>query len=247
MVDVPRFAVVDVETSGLSSRRHRILQIGLVTVDADGTVVDQWSTLVRLPWPWSRVGPRRVHGITRRTLRGAPRATEALAELRRRLDGAVFTAHNVEFDAAFIEQAASRSGVPLSLGRRLCTLQLSRRLDPDRQLTHGLADVCARYDVPLERPHDALADATPRRPSSPTSSPPTASLDEADLVALYSRVAGQHPAGHVGAQRPPLRRLDDLGLRAEAQRAAAPATAGWRPGIVPSTKPAPASTTSSTG
>ncbi len=100
---LPRFAVVDVETSGLSSRRHRILQIGVVTVEGDGTVVDQWSSLVRLTWPWSRVGPRQVHGITRRALRGAPRAAEAMAELGRRLDGAVFTAHNADFDAAFIE------------------------------------------------------------------------------------------------------------------------------------------------
>ena len=36
---------------------------------------------------------------------------------------------------------------------------LSRRLDPDRQLSHRLADLCARYDVALDRPHDALADA----------------------------------------------------------------------------------------
>ena len=43
---LPRFAVVDVETSGLSQRRHRILQIGAVLVEADGTELDRWSTLV---------------------------------------------------------------------------------------------------------------------------------------------------------------------------------------------------------
>lgn len=156
---LPRFAVVDVETSGLSTRRHRILQIGVVTVERDGTPVDEWSTLVGLRWPWSRVGPRRVHGITRRSLRGAPTAAVALAELRDRLDGTIFTAHNADFDAAFIERAAARAGIPLSLGPRLCTLRLSRRLDPDRLLTHGLADVGARYGVALERHHDALSDA----------------------------------------------------------------------------------------
>ena len=35
---LPPFAVVDLETSGFSMRRHRILQIGLVTVDAEGKV-----------------------------------------------------------------------------------------------------------------------------------------------------------------------------------------------------------------
>ena len=47
----------------------------------------------------------------------------------------------------------------LDLDRRLCTLRLSRRLDPDRQLTHGLTDVCGRYGVTIARRHDALEDA----------------------------------------------------------------------------------------
>jgi DNA polymerase III subunit epsilon len=187
-VGLPRFAVVDVETSGLSTTRNRILQIGLVTVESDGTVVDQWSTLVALRWPWSRVGPRRVHGITRRSLRGAPKAPAAIHELRDRLAGSVFTAHNADFDAAFIERAAARADVPLELGRRLCTLRLSRRLDPDRQLTHGLAEVCARYDVPLERHHDALSDARATAGVLPYLLAAHEVHDEADLDALYSPV-----------------------------------------------------------
>ena len=157
---LPRFAVVDVETSGLRPRRHHVLQIGLVVVEGDGTVIERWSTLVRLRRPWHRVGPRHVHGITRRALRGAAHPADALAQLARRLEGAVFTAHNAAFDAAFVERAANRSSVPLRVERRLCTLDLSRRLDPGRGLTHGLADVCARYGVALTGHHDALADAS---------------------------------------------------------------------------------------
>jgi DNA polymerase III subunit epsilon len=157
-VALPRFGVVDIETSGLSTRRHRILQIGLVTV-VGGQVADQWSTLVRLRWPWQRVGPRKVHGLTRKQLRNAPTLRTALTELACRLDGAVFTAHNAEFDAAFIERAARREHVPLRLDPRLCTLRLSRQLDPDRALSHRLGDICNRYGVSLDHPHDALNDA----------------------------------------------------------------------------------------
>lgn len=157
---LPLFAVVDVETSGLRPGRHQVIQIGVVTVDNTGEVIDQWSTLVRLRHVWNRVGPKHVHGISRWSLRGATPASAAFAELMRRIDGAVFTAHNAAFDAAFIEQSAQRLGLPLHIGPLLCTLDLSRRLDPDRLLTHGLADVCARYDIALTRHHDALADAT---------------------------------------------------------------------------------------
>ena len=192
---MPRFAVVDVETSGLSSRRHRILQIGLVTVEADGTVVDQWSSLVRLRWPWSRVGPRRVHGITRRTLRGAPaRPPWRSPSCAGGSTANVFTAHNADFDAAFIERAAARSSLAMPLGPRLCTLQLSRRLDPERQLTHGLADVTARYDVTIERHHDALCDARATAAVLPHLLAAHGVVDAADLERLYvSRT--RHRAG----------------------------------------------------
>jgi len=150
--------VVDVETSGLSQRRDRILQIGAVIVESDGREIDRWSTLVRLRWPLQRVGPTDIHGITRPMLRGAPRMSTALDELAERLDGAVFTAHNAQFDAGFIERAARRrSG--FDLGPRLCTLRMSRRLDPDRKQSHRLIDVADRFGVPLLNPHDALADA----------------------------------------------------------------------------------------
>jgi DNA polymerase III alpha subunit (gram-positive type) len=162
-VSLPTFAVVDLETSGLSSRRHRVLQIGVVTTHADGTVVDTWSTMVKLRWPLQRVGPTEIHGITRRTLRGAPALDDALDHLAERLDGSIFTAHNAAFDAAFLERAGRRRAAADPLRERLdpllCTLQMSRRLDPMREQSHRLADVCERYGIVLDRPHDALGDA----------------------------------------------------------------------------------------
>jgi DNA polymerase-3 subunit epsilon len=158
MTQLPRFSVVDIETSGLSLRWHRILQVAVVTV-ADGQIVDQWSSLIRLRWPWQRVGPRNVHHLDRRTLRSAPARDLVLGELARRIDGSVFTAHNAAFDWAFISRAARKAGVDLPGVDRLCTLRLSRLLDPDRQLSHRLPDVCARYGVSNGRPHDALYDA----------------------------------------------------------------------------------------
>lgn len=155
-----RFAVVDIETSGLSVQHHRVLQVGVVTVDAEGTVLDRWSSLVRprSRW-WFRLGPRRIHGIDRRSLRRAPAAAEVLDQLVQRLDGAVFVAHNAAFDLPFLQRFAARGGRALPVEASLCTLLLSRRLDPDRRDSHRLGDLCQRYGVELVRAHDALADA----------------------------------------------------------------------------------------
>lgn len=153
-----RYGVVDIETSGLRVDRHRILQLALVTVEA-GEILDRWVSYVRLRWPLQRVGPRRIHGISRRDLRGAPTLGDALDEFAARLDGSVFTAHNASFDAAFLRSAARAARVDLTLGPALCTLRLSRKLDPERSQSHRLPDVCARYHVGHGRPHDALEDA----------------------------------------------------------------------------------------
>jgi DNA polymerase-3 subunit epsilon len=159
-LDEMRFAVVDVETSGLSLRRHHVLQIGLVVVDGNGRVLDRWSSLVapRRRW-WFRVGPVGIHGIRRQMVLDAPPGHEVLTELAARLGDAHFVAHNAAFDADFLRKASKTHGVVLSIVDPLCTLTLSRRLDPDRQLSHRLADLCARYGIELVRPHDALADA----------------------------------------------------------------------------------------
>jgi DNA polymerase III subunit epsilon len=159
-LDDMRFAVVDVETSGLSLRRHHVLQIGLVVVDGNGRVLDRWSSLVapRRRW-WFRVGPVGIHGIRRQMVRSAPPGSEVLTELTARLGDAHFVAHNATFDAEFLRKAGKTHGVVVPIENPLCTLTLSRRLDPDRQLSHRLGDLCARYGIDLVRPHDALADA----------------------------------------------------------------------------------------
>lgn len=183
---LPRFAVVDIETSGLSTRRHRILQVAVVTVE-NGEIMDEWTSLVALRWPFQRVGPRKVHGISRRRLRGAPPQSEVLTELAARLDGAVFTAHNVRFDWPFIERAAHRSRVPMTAPRRLCTLRLSRSLDPERQLSHRLGDLCERYGISNDRPHDALHDARATAAALPHLLAEHQVMSADDLDALYER------------------------------------------------------------
>ncbi|HZY09340.1 MAG TPA: 3'-5' exonuclease, partial [Ilumatobacteraceae bacterium] len=82
-----------------------------------------------------------------------------LTELVGRLGDAHFVAHNAAFDAEFLRKAGKTHGVEVSIVDPLCTLTMSRRLDPDHQLSHRLSDLCARYGIELVRPHDALADA----------------------------------------------------------------------------------------
>lgn len=156
------YAVVDVETSGLSTRWHRLLQVAVVNVelvDDRIDIVGEWSSLVGRRWPWPRVGPSAVHGIGRRDLRDAPRLRPVLDELATRVRGTTLVAHNLDFDWAFLRRAARRHRVALEPADTLCTLTMSRALDPERTLSHRLSDVAGRYGIVNDRPHDALHDA----------------------------------------------------------------------------------------
>jgi len=196
-MSLPRFAVVDVETSGLDTRRHRVLQLAVVTVDADGSIHDQWDSLVRLPWRFSRVGPTHVHGITRSMLRNAPRIDPVLTEMSARIGDSIFVAHNARFDGEFLLRAAHRKRGPkietAPLERRLCTLRMSRRLDPERLQSHRLADVCERYGVALTRPHEARADARATAELLPHLLRAHHITDERDLEPFFDRSPSGSP------------------------------------------------------
>ena len=154
------FAVVDLETTGLNPKEHDILQIAVVVTDAAGHELQAWSTFVKPPrWPFAALGPRNVHGISNLQLWRAPRLGRALRRLAQHLEGRVFTAHNVDFDLTFLDHDAQERGIRLPDSPVVCTLSLSRSLDPNFSRSHRLGDLCVRYGIVLERAHDALEDA----------------------------------------------------------------------------------------
>ncbi len=155
-----RFAVVDTETTGLSTDDDVVLQLGVVVVRHDGTVEHEFATyLRRRTWGLGHVGAYHVHGITRRQLRSGMKPAEALEMLNVLIASCVFVAHNAKFDLGFLRADSARLGVPLRVTGPLCTLVMSRKLDPQRTQSHKLRDVAARYGKSTDRPHDALADA----------------------------------------------------------------------------------------
>ncbi|MEV0127862.1 TerD family protein [Dactylosporangium sp. NPDC050688] len=149
-----RYAVVDVETTGLHAPSDRVLQIAVAQMEPDGTPGRTWSTLVD---PGCDPGPVHIHGITRERLAGAPRFDHVVGQLAGLLDGRVLVAHNAAFDWKFLAAEAHRAVHPLPVSTRLCTVALSRRLDlPTPSLS--LAALAAHWGVTQARPHDAEDD-----------------------------------------------------------------------------------------
>ncbi|MEE6287876.1 histone-like nucleoid-structuring protein Lsr2 [Georgenia sp. MJ173] len=149
------FAVVDVETTGLSPKADRILDLAIVRVDARGEVIDEWTTLIN---PEGPVGASHIHGITQRDVAHAPAFRDVADLVTARLSDLTVAAHNARFDLAFIRAEYSRSGHALPWLSAVCTLEVSRHYFPslDRR---RLADCCAAAGVQLLDAHSALGDA----------------------------------------------------------------------------------------
>jgi DNA polymerase-3 subunit epsilon len=153
-----RLAFVDVETTGSSPARERVIEVGVVRVDFDGDAVrvEEWSTLVNpgVPIPaeiqW-------LTGITNDMVRAGPSFIEIAQEIFDRLDGAVFVAHNARFDYGFLRAEFDRAGLSFA-AKTLCTVRLSRYLYPDRS-PHTLDAIIDRFGLEGEQRHRALGDA----------------------------------------------------------------------------------------
>jgi DNA polymerase-3 subunit epsilon len=74
------------------------------------------------------VGPTRIHGIRAQDILHAPSFSQAAAALWQMLAGRVLVAHNVPFDARFLEAEFSRCGVSLPPPPLMCTMQLAKLL-----------------------------------------------------------------------------------------------------------------------
>ena len=92
--------VFDLETTGFSPKKNKIIEIGAVKLE-NGEIIDRFSTFVD---PGVKI-PFRIEeltGITNETLSGKPKIEDALKDFLDFIDGCYLVAHNAEFDMSFI-------------------------------------------------------------------------------------------------------------------------------------------------
>jgi DNA polymerase-3 subunit epsilon len=149
-----RFAVVDVETTGVRAfRGDRIMEIAVVRLDA--TVAFHSLVNPGMPIPDFVAG---LTGIDARMIRNAPLFEEIVDGLLAALQGCVFVAHNARFDWAFVSTEIERARGLLLQGPRVCTVRLARKLLPDLP-RRNLDTVSYHFGIEIEGRHRATPDA----------------------------------------------------------------------------------------
>ena len=152
-----RWAVLDFETTGISSAQgDRPTEVAVVLLE-NGKVVGRFQSLMNAGLP---VNPfvERLTGITTAMVASAPPVDEVMEAAARFVQDTPLVAHNASFDQRFWRGEMQRLGRAPGMDF-VCTLLLSRRVFPQAP-NHKLGTLANWLDLPQGgRAHRALADA----------------------------------------------------------------------------------------
>lgn len=121
------YVAFDLETTGLSSQKDEIIEIGAVRMRG-GKELGRFQTFVN---PGRRLEQKIVEltGITDAMLADAPSIEKVLPEFLEFVGDRVLVAHNADFDTGFIREACRKQGLPYGF-TSVDTLILSQNLLP---------------------------------------------------------------------------------------------------------------------
>lgn len=153
--DEERVVVVDVETTGFSPTKNRVIEVGLMWIER-GVVISELAALCN---PGCELPDEIIDltGITQDEVDGAD-PFEAICDfvIDTMAEPSVVVAYNKKFDFRFLKEEVSRCGKQLNIGPAIDPLLWVRQEDKGQKC--GLSVVAERRGVVIEGAHRALTD-----------------------------------------------------------------------------------------
>jgi DNA polymerase III epsilon subunit family exonuclease len=150
------FVAFDLETTGLERDVDEIIEIGAVRVRA-GAVEATMSCLIKAEKALTPL-VESLTGIDKAMLADAREPRAGLEEFLAFAGELPLVAHNSDFDAAFLEHALSKLGLPRLANPVFDSLLLARVAWPSMD-SHRLENLVDRLGIPQQKAHRALPDA----------------------------------------------------------------------------------------
>lgn len=155
------YVVIDMEMTGLSAFRDKIIEIGAVKV-SNGKVSEQFQTLIN---PNVNISEKIVGitGITNEIVREKPYIEDVLQDFLQFIGEAVLIGHNLRFDFSFLGQAVCEFGKDKHNNENfvrygLDTLKIARK-SMEAGISKRLEDLCEFFKISDSNHHRALNDA----------------------------------------------------------------------------------------
>lgn len=152
---ITTFVCFDVETTGLSPLKDKLIEIGALKVK-DGKITEIFSEFIH---PQMKLPSRitKLTGITDSMIQDADTEDKVVKRFLDFSEDYVVMGHNLIFDYSFIKTAAHKLG--LSFERRgIDTLELSKKLLSELD-SRSLGSLCNYYHITNEHAHRAYDDA----------------------------------------------------------------------------------------
>jgi DNA polymerase III subunit epsilon len=157
-----RYAVVDLETTGLDPRHDEIVSFASVPIDGGRVQVGGIRTAIVRPHVMPDAETIRIHGLRRADLEDAPELPDVLDVILESLTGRVLVAHAAWVERGFLASALKPARLkppePVIDTGDLAARVFGSGHTPDGRVL-ALSDVARRLDLPFHRPHTADGDA----------------------------------------------------------------------------------------
>ncbi len=140
------YAIIDVETTGLSPKSEKITEIAIYIHDGE-KIIDEFATLInpekKIPFQITR-----LTGINNKMVKDAPKFYEIAKKIVGITDDKIIVGHHVSFDYNFIRNEFKSLGYDYKR-KTLCTIKLARKLIPGRK-SYNLGKLCNDLDIVIQ-------------------------------------------------------------------------------------------------
>ena len=150
------FAVLDFETTGVSGKKNRVIEIGIIHVK-NLEIVNSYQTFIN-PGQLVPYYITKITGITDTDVHDAPFFEDVTSEIVDFIGESVLVAHNLPFDYSFLKNEFMRADIFLPKMESLCTLKLARKMYPELK-SKSLGNLVKHFGIVHKHVHRALGDA----------------------------------------------------------------------------------------
>jgi DNA polymerase-3 subunit epsilon len=157
-----RYAVVDLETTGLDSKRDEIVSFASIPIQESRVIVGEARTTLVRPTDMPEAKTIRIHGLRPVDLAEAPTLPDVLDLMLEAMTGRLLVAHAAWIERGFLATALKPAGLRVA-EPVLDTAALARHVLRSEGLGEGeamsLSETARRLGLPVHSPHVAEGDA----------------------------------------------------------------------------------------
>ncbi len=150
------FCVLDFETTGISAKKSRVIEIGIVKI-CKLKIIDNFRTFINpareIPFEITA-----LTGIMTYNISEAPYFIDIIGNLSKFIKNSILVAHNMPFDHSFLRNEFLLADKPIPNNPTLCTLKLARKLYPQLP-SKSLGNLTRHFHISQRNVHRALGDA----------------------------------------------------------------------------------------